>query len=274
MSQSTTDVAIEIRNQATGWDLDCDPLCLDPEALKAAGVLIIRNLLPTTSAEKLAADWKSVAWDSSGLRPLDYNPVNSTALPESFVEFTRSATVFDLLTPLFGSPLGLFNRRIVAKDASFSGDVFLHQDAGYQRGTLDKVSLFVALSDVSEHSGGLEFWLGTHRFGYLGDAGAIDGSLLPQPWPTISPILRAGDAVIMNSACWHQSGPNTSGEPRIIADIHYQAGSDASSREVIWRDYWAPQTSPVLSDSPSLFSRSRVTTIQDLDAKLKALNED
>jgi len=267
------DMTLVIRDEAQGWNLECTPDELDLAALMATGVLVVRGLVSRHRAESLADDWKALAWDADGRRALDYNPVNSVELPDSFVAFTRTSTFTDLLSPIFGEPIGLFNRRVVAKDASYNGDVFLHQDSCYQRGGLDKVSVFVALSKVSETSGGLDFWLGTHRFGYLGDAGAIDGSCLPNPWPIISPTLAPGDAVIMNSSCWHQSGPNTSGSPRIIADIHYQPGSDASSRELIWSDRWVAQSSIVLSDSTSVFARSRTLTIQDLDAKLKRMEE-
>lgn len=264
----SVDVTRGVQEEARGWNLECTPSTLALDAYKFTGVLVVRGLIERSTAEAIAEDWKSVAWNDVGKRRLDYNPVNSVVLPESFVTFTRSSIFVHLLAPLFGSPTGLFNRRIVAKDDSYSGDVFLHQDSCYQRGTLNKVSVFVAFSDVSENSGGLEFWLGTHRFGYLGDAGEIDGSLLPSPWPTVSPILSAGDAVIMNSSCWHRSGPNVSGEPRILGDIHYQSADDASSREVIWPDKWNPQSSVVLSDSPTMLSRGRISTIQDLSAKL------
>jgi hypothetical protein len=260
-----------IKSEASGRDLESQTHALNLDTFRATGVLVIRSFISPVQANQLAEDWKTVAWDEHGVRKLDYNPVNSTVLPESLVDFTRSPVVVDLLEPLFGTPVGLFNRRVVAKDASYEGDVFLHQDSGYHKGTLDKVSLFVALTPVTETSGGLEFWLGTHRFGFLGDAGAIDGSILPPDWPRATPLMAPGDAVIMDSRLWHGSGPNTSGEPRVIADLHYQAGWDASSRELLWRDHWEAQESLVLSDSVSLLSRGRLTTIRELDARIKVL---
>lgn len=268
---NSVDAIQRIKSGATGWSLECAPRSLNLQAFAATGVLVVRNLVPRDSANRFVDDWKALAWDENGARALDHNPVSSSAIPQSVLDFSRSDAIVDLLEPVFGSPIGLFDRKVLAKDASYEGDVFLHQDACYQKGTLSKATVFLALTEVAADSGGLELWLGTHRFGYLGDAGEIDSSVLPDDWPRLIPVLEPGDAVLMNCALWHESGPNTSGKPRIIAAQTYQDGYDASSAEIIWRGRWAHQVSPLSADKASVLTRGRISTILRLQARVDEL---
>ena len=69
------------------------------------------------------------------------------------------------------------------------------------------------------------------------------------------PALSAGDVVLMHSACWHESGANTCGVDRIMADIIYCHRDDPGLRIPRDRD---------------LFKRSRVSRIKELQAQLDA----
>lgn len=134
------------------------------------------------------------------------------------------------ITELAGEALGcgphLYNFRLVVKDKSSFNAVFLHQDVGYHIGTMPKLSAFVALSEVTPGNGGMTFWLGTHKYGYLGDVGEIDRKHIPQGCVSICPILAPGDIVLMHSALWHESGPKLTAPDRIMADIIYQRADD------------------------------------------------
>ena len=74
---------------------------------------------------------------------------------------------------------------------------------------------------------------GTHRFGYLGDAGSINAEVPPSVWPVITPELEPGDFMLMRFLTWHGSGPFVSGDERVMTDFIYQPASDPSTREVV-----------------------------------------
>jgi hypothetical protein len=236
-----------------------------------SGIEIFRNLVPKTKIVELRDAWERMSNSSSNERILRFNPVESLDLPHSLIEISRAKEVLNAIRLIFGPSVGIFKRRVVAKDGSYTGSIFLHQDTGYQRGGMNKASLFIALTDINENSGGLEFWLGTHKFGYLDDAGEINAESLPADWPRLKPILKMGDAVLMDSRLWHSSAPNSSGLPRIMTDFIYQQGSDASSLEVIDANTseFFECSSIVRFDSPTLFVRSRVQTIRELTNKLE-----
>ena len=132
-----------------------------------------------------------------------------------------------------------------------------------------KASFFVPLSYAGKKNGGLTFYPGTHKYGYLGDAGEIDSDAFPEKWPQFTPELEPGDIAIMNSLLWHKSGINEAGIDRIVADIIYQPANDPSSKELL-RGEW--QTDFFINreiNPKSFFKSSRVTKIIALNEKLK-----
>jgi len=238
----------------------------------ALGVSVIRNLFNRAEVESARDSWLASSGSGNDERKLRFNPVENLDLTDELLALSRHANVINIMQKIFGPNIGVFKRRVVAKDGSFSGSIFLHQDSGYQRGTLDKLSLFIALTDIHVDSGGLEFWLSTNRFGYLDDAGEISRQALPGLWPVYKPILQIGDAVLMDSRVWHGSNENTSGKPRIMTDFIYQSADCPSSMEVLDATGVRSKTkSPILFDSPTLFTRSRVSTITELNNKIEGL---
>ena len=242
------------------------------DTFHALGISVIRNLLDRGQVELARDSWLVSSGSNKDARKLRFNPVENLDLPEDLLGISRHRNILTIVRKVFGPNIGIFKRRVVAKDGSFSGSIFLHQDSGYQRGTMDKLSLFIALTDIKIDSGGLEFWLGTNRFGYLDDAGEISREVLSENWPIHKPTLSIGDAVLMDSRLWHGSNENTSGLPRIMTDFIYQSADCPSSIEVIDKDgQWGETTSPVLFSSPTLFSRSRVSKINELTAQLQEI---
>ena len=153
---------------------------------------------------------------------------------------------------VMGEAPNLYSFRFVVKDGlNADRPVFLHQDSAYHCGGMTKASLFVALTPVNEARGGLAFFPGTHSFGHLGDAGEIRLDKVPADCEPVIPDMLPGDAVLMNSHLWHCSGPNTSGEPRIIADMIMQPRHDMS-RAGLYDDW---------------FVRSRSSRIRELEAE-------
>lgn len=240
------------------------------DAFHSLGIFIVRNLFSREEIELARESWLLSSGSLESGRTLRFNPVENLDLSEKLLTLSRRENILTIVRNIFGPKIGVFKRRVLAKDGSYSGSIFLHQDSGYQRGTLDKLSVFIALTDVQINSGGLEFWLGTNRFGYLDDAGEISRQALPENWPVHQPTLAIGDAILMDSRVWHGSGENTSGLARIMTDFIYQSADCPSSLEVINEDGQFYETkSPILFSSPTLFSRSRVSKLQELSAKLQ-----
>ena len=133
----------------------------------------------------------------------------------------------------------------------------------------DKASFFVPLSYAGKKNGGMTFYPGTHKYGYLGDAGAINPENFNEIWKEVTPELEPGDFVIMNSLLWHFSGPNEVGIDRILADIIYQPANDPSGKELL-RGEWKTDIFLNRAQNPKEFFKwSRVSKIVDLNEKIK-----
>jgi hypothetical protein len=135
---------------------------------------------------------------------------------------------------------------------------------------MNKLSAFIPLSSVTPENGALTFFPGTHRLGYLGDAGEINPDILDSDWPTICPSLEPGDVVFMNSLTWHQSGPHTGGEDRIMADIIYQPADDPSCSEIV-RGEWMTDMRLDRIPRNEFFRRSRTSRLVELEKRVKEL---
>lgn len=209
---------------------------IDPENFKATGIAIVRGAVPENQMSEWTALWDQHRESTLGaMRKLENisNPVEIKKLPDELLDVSRSALLVDHLKPVYGENIGLFHKRFVVKDNNSKGAVILHQDSGYHVGSFEKASLFLAFKPVSEANGGMYLYPGTHRFGYLGDAGAINREVLPDDWPVIVPSLQPGDFMLMNSLTWHGSGPFIEGDERVMTDFIYQSASDPSTIDVV-----------------------------------------
>lgn len=222
------------------------------------GVVVVRNAV---SAEQAQA-WRS-AYDSMPPRTPGWNKVEVNGpFPEPLASMYKHPGLLDIAGAVFGPDIALYNFRLVVKDEQARDTVFLHQDTGYHVGFMRKASLFVALSDVTVENGGMNFMLGTHRFGYLGDAGEINLEV-SAPQPMYDYVLAPGDAVLMHSALWHTSFDKDAGTPdRVLADIILQPADDPSGIELL-RGQWRCKPQPWLR-SGNLFVRSRSSRLREL----------
>ena len=66
-------------------------------------------------------------------------------------------------------------------------------------------------------NGGIQFVIGSHHLGYLGDAGALKKFFPPEA--VFCPELNVGDAVVMHCATTHFSNRNVSSSDRDIFEI-------------------------------------------------------
>jgi hypothetical protein len=208
----------------------------DKDVFEKTGVFVVRDALP----KELVSQWKE-EWDqfyneklSSGRNVNVNNPVDlKEELPPTLAKIYKNDILLDYVQKVFGENIALYNHRFVIKDKFSPGEVFLHQDFCYHLGMPAKASFFVPLSYAGKKNGGLTYYLGTHKYGFLGDAGEINPDQFKEKWPQYTPELYPGDFAIMNSLVWHTSGVNEAGIDRIVADIIYQPASDPSGKELL-----------------------------------------
>jgi ectoine hydroxylase-related dioxygenase (phytanoyl-CoA dioxygenase family) len=235
------------------------------------GLFIIRNAIP----EKLIKEWRA-EWDdfysknlAAGRNVNVNNPVDlKEQLPEKLALIYKNDIILDFAEQVFGKNVALLNHRFVIKDKFSPGEIFLHHDYCYHIGLPAKASFFVPLSYAGKKNGGLTFYLGTHKYGYLGDAGEIDPDQFKEVWPQVTPELQPGDLTIMNSLLWHKSGINEAGIDRIVADIIYQPANDPSGKELV-RGEWQTDVFIQHSNLINYFKNSRVKKIKALLEKVK-----
>jgi len=208
----------------------------DPRVYAETGFFILRQAI----GKDVVARWQQAWHDfhaaqlSQGRNVNRANPVALTEeLPDVLGKMYREPVFIDTVKQIFGEHVALFNHRFVIKDEHSSGKVFLHQDSCYHLGNLNKCSLFVPLSIANEGNGGMTFHAGSHKLGYLGDAGEINPEAFDIRWPKVTPELHPGDFIVMNSALWHESGPNKNGVHRILADMIMQPADDPTGKELL-----------------------------------------
>ena len=258
---------------------DLKPQCrgpvFDKNVYRQAGVFVIQGLFPPEVIEPWLQSWSSFYQTTLRERRVNrFNPVSvNEEPPDSLRAIYRSPALLDVAEQIFGRHLALYNFRLVVKDKFARGPVFRHQDIPYHTGQMSRASFFVPLSNVTSGNGGMTYFLGTHHFGYLGDAGEILDDILPADWPSVTPELSPGDLVVMDSAVWHESGPHTDGEDRVLVDIHLQPASDPTSVEILRGEPVAEYKIPHFLRG-KLFKRSRVTRLAELQAELDRLKAD
>ncbi|SFD40782.1 phytanoyl-CoA dioxygenase family protein [Massilia yuzhufengensis] len=238
--------------------LDSDTF--DPDVFRAAGVFVVRNAVSLEVMRAWQDEW--AAFYASSLREgrdvNRANPVSLTeSLPEKLAAMVHEPAFARILTQVFGPHVAVYNHRFVIKDQFSPGKVFLHQDSCYHLGNLNKCSIFTPLSVVDAANGAMSFHVGSHKLGVLGDAGEINPAAFDFSWPKITPELNPGDLVIMNSSLWHESGPNTSGVHRILADTIFQPADDPTGKELVCGE-WQTDIFYSTQNHIRLFTNSRI----------------
>lgn len=238
---------------------ELDPVIV-PAILKEYGVFVLRRYLRETVTSKYQrayADYKASGHfdrNTSHLtevRLADGNPLIGI-IDEP--EFRRVSAA------LFPGGAGVYKIRILKKDAEDTKPVFLHQDFGYEYGSIDRYSLFIPLTPCSVENGALTFIPGSHRFGYLGDAGAIRDSVVPSDLERLTPAVNPGDIVIMNTCTWHQSGANEARTERVYYDIRVNSAEDPACKYPLDEDH--EREYRLDYDLDALFSNSRLQRLE------------
>ena len=243
----------------------------DKNVFDKTGLFVVRNAIPAALIKEWKAEWDSFYEKNlaAGRNVNTSNPVDlKEPLPPKLATIYKNDILLDFAEQVFGKDVALLNHRFVIKDKFSPGEIFLHHDYCYHIGLPNKASFFVPLSYAGKKNGGLTFYLGTHKYGYLGDAGEINPDTFNEVWPQVTPELQPGDFIIMNSSLWHKSGINEVGIDRIVADIIYQPANDPSGKELL-RGSWQTDIFIQHENRMKYFKNSRVSRIIDLTEKLK-----
>lgn len=243
------------------------------EDFERDGVVVIRQAVPIELLRLWQWSWDD--WYDAqfqfGRKP-SWNPVDiSGPFPDPLASMPQTPALLDIVEQVFGPDIALYNHRFVVKDKAAKGVVFPHQDTGYHVGFMQKASLFVALTEMHTGNGGMVFMRGSHKWGYLGDAGEISNeAILARAHAGMitdgACHLMPGDCVLMHSACWHASLEHRNGPNRVLADIIYQPASDPSGIKLL-RGKWQCEPQPWLREG-GIFKRSRTSRIKELEAKV------
>jgi len=216
------------------------------DIFRESGVFVIKNALPLKLMMSIQKEWISFYGDlikNDKGRTIDKsNFVNfKDELPESLKYFWKNKHIKKLSKKIIGDDVALYHHRIIMKDRKSNNKVFLHQD--------------------------YTFHLGSHQYGFLGDAGEINPTKLNR-WNKITPELKLGDVIVMNSLTWHESGENNSENDRVLFDIIIQPSYDPSGVDLIsgkWKtDFWVNDRKDNNFEIDSLFINSRIKKIKNL----------
>jgi ectoine hydroxylase-related dioxygenase (phytanoyl-CoA dioxygenase family) len=147
-------------------------------------------------------------------------------------ELARHPAILDAVEDLIGSDILLYTSRFFIKEAHSAGVAAWHQDSSYfGLRPYDHVTAWVALSDVTEQAGPVEFAVGSHIRGQLLQKSNVvknsvntAGQIIVE-WFDQSQIARAilspGQFSLHHTCVVHQSGPNRSDERRIGLALSY-----------------------------------------------------
>jgi len=235
------------------------------EVYDVTGLFIMRNAIPQDTIKEWQQTWEEF-YSNIPDAGRDINQANPVALkeklPDKLAYIYRNDILVNTAKQIHGNDVALYNHRFVIKDKFSLDKVFLHNDSCYHLGFLNKCSFFVPLSYSGYSNCGLTFHLGTHKFGFLGDAGEINRDAFNIKFPTITPELNPGDFAIMHSSLWHESGPNEAKIDRIIADIHYQPANDPTGKELLSGE-WKTDFFYSMEDPTKYFITSRILKLKN-----------
>lgn len=241
---------------------------IDFDVLTDVGFFIVRNALPPEVCARYKNEYDLYKVSES----FDRTPFHLTEvkvdLEHPMAGILKEPAFIALAAQFFGGDVGVFNIRIVKKDSTDVKPVFLHQDIGYQHGSFQRYSLFVPLTPCNQANGGLVFFPGTHKFGYLGDAGGLN-DVAPAELLRPTPEVRPGDVIVMDSALWHRSGANVTQAERVYYDIHINHADDTATKYTICgsrENAWA-----ISYDQDFLFENSRTQRLRALYRQIEEL---
>lgn len=246
------------------------------DVLDTLGFFVLRAGIGKENAERYLHTYRELSAQGVLKRSEFHSTEVKISHVDHFDDLPKLAELQNVWPHLYGGIVGTSFKRILAKAADSPNPVILHQDICYQYGETEQYSFFMALTECGLTNGGLKFYPGTHKLGYLGDAGTLNPEILPDGLPVCSPVLYPGDVVMMHSSTWHFSDAFVSGNERIYIELHVLDGNSPFSRETIAgtpTNGWKVDYDPVMREDANFFVRSRSQSLNEARAKLAELEE-
>lgn len=195
---------------------------------------------------------------NSGGYPERIDPV--VDLSPLFARLVEDERITGVVRALFGDAPLLFKDKLIFKLPGVDGYT-LHQDqAWWQLCPADDIlSVSVAIDGASPSNGTIELFPG-YQDRLLTPEGELrnlsnDEVALVDPKKGELMDTRPGDVVIFHSLTPHQSGPNTSDQPRRSLYLSYAAARNGDLRETYYDHYKETRPGSTASDKEKLFFR-------------------
>ena len=219
----------------------------------------------------------------SDLRIVDKrNGVNfflNKGIPENILAVEKNKKILKLIKILLRTKYEkkiiptILGSKLLVKDHKFSGKIFLHQDSAYQAGS-NNITSFFLLSDCTDlkiKKTCLKILVGTHKFGFMGDAGEINRDLLDRNWPVLDIQFKPSTYIFMNPNCWHYSdSANLGKKVRALYTFTYCNMTPFSKRFPGKNIYM--NRNYLINNLKSIFVRSRVKKIIKLEKLINKVN--
>ncbi|MEI6187887.1 MAG: phytanoyl-CoA dioxygenase family protein [Alphaproteobacteria bacterium] len=193
-----------------------------------SGFVILKEVIPSSLASNLRQsiqDQLSINAQELEVAMNDYLYCTgrwaSPSQVVSCIDEEINFTIQQRLENLLNQKIKMEKCNVICKNSNIRDVVPLHQDISYSPKSPYHFSLWLALNDVDEQSGSLQFIEGSHKWPI---SPAVDfwspevklNSILEQEHQSqLQRInLKEGDAVIFDSRLWHGSIKSTSGDDR------------------------------------------------------------
>lgn len=192
------------------------------------GFVVLRGAFPGVQASNLREKIKQQL--NANAKELDVNLDNYLyctgrwASPSKVVACVDKQfynIIQEKLENLLGKKIKMGKSNIICKNRNIKDAVSLHQDISYSPASPYHLSFWLALNDIDERAGPLQFIKGSHKWPVLP---AVDfwspqvdvNAQFEQKHKNSLEIitLKAGDAVVFDSRLWHGSIKSISGEDR------------------------------------------------------------
>lgn len=171
--------------------------------------------------------------------PVHYKSKMHTLL-DFAADLATAPQVLDVVEQLLGPNILLFDVTYIIKEANTDSYVSWHQDLTYWGLSNDKqVSMWLALSPASKHSGCMRMVPGSHKHGKIEHSDSTDTSNVLFRGQTVEGVaeykavycpLRPGEASFHHGWTLHASMPNCSNDRRIGLNVQY---IDPSARQTL-----------------------------------------
>ena len=184
-------------------------------------------------------------------RPVaDYLRGNLHLVSTAAADLARHPALTDIAASVLGPDVLVWMVEYIAKEPNSSAMLSVHQDLNYWGfdGADHLVTVWVALSEVTDAHGAMHFVTGSHRLGSVahhdtyGDDNLLSrGQEIEVDFDAADEVaveLHPGQVSLHHGLMFHGSGPNTTDERRIGVVIRYISPDAAKAAQA--RDYAMP----------------------------------